>query len=77
MQFKIQRNKIEEILKNDDYREKFREKYGVSCKVRVTLHMNYDNFKPHKMEFGGSGWRDCYAICRMVPPGPLQYFYAV
>jgi hypothetical protein len=60
-----------------DYREKFKEKYGVSCKVRVTLHMNFDNFKSHKMEFGGINYKDCYIITRMVPPGPLQYFYAV
>jgi hypothetical protein len=77
IQFKIPRSKIEELLKNDDYREKFKEKYGVSCKVRVTLHMSFDNFKPHKMEFGGASYKDCYIICRMVAPGPLQYFYVV
>jgi hypothetical protein len=77
IQFKIPRSKMEELLKNDDYRDKFKEKYGVSCKVRVTLHMSFDNFKPHKMEFGGASYKDCYIICRMVAPGPLQYFYVV
>jgi hypothetical protein len=29
------------------------------------------------MEFGGASYKDCYVIFRMVPPGSLQYFYAV
>lgn len=69
--FRIPRSKIEEVLKNDDYRDKFKEKYGVSCKVRVTLHMSFDNFRPHKMEFGAFNLKDQYIIYRMVPPGPL------
>ena len=51
MQFKIPRLHVEAMLKDDDYREKFKEKYGVSCKVRVSLHMNFDNYKAHKMDY--------------------------
>ncbi len=69
------------MLKDDDYREKFKEKYGVSCKVRVSLHMKFDGYKAHKMEFSQIGTtpdlKNCYVINRMVPPGKLDYFYSV
>ena len=51
MQFTLSHKDVEAMLKDDDYRDKFKEKYGVSCKVRVCLHMNFDGYKPHKMDF--------------------------
>jgi hypothetical protein len=81
MQFKLPHLQVEGMLKDDDYREKFKEKYGVSCKVRVSLHMNFDNYKPHKMEYSVGGitpeTKNCFIINRMVPPGKLDYFYSV
>lgn len=69
------------MLKDDDFRDKFKEKYGVSCKVRVSLHMNFDHYKAHKMDYSLTGTtpdsKDCYIIDRMVPPGKLDYFYSV
>jgi NLR family CARD domain-containing protein 3 len=82
MQFKLPRKQVEAMLKDDDYREKFKEKYGVSCKVRVTLHMNFDGYKAHKLDYSGpnsliDGQKEMYLINRMVPPGKLEYFYVI
>jgi hypothetical protein len=53
----------------------------VSCKVRVTLHMSFDGYKSHKMDYSPLGTnldsKDSYIINRMVPPGKLDYFYSI
>jgi hypothetical protein len=77
MEFKIHRNKVEELLKGDNYRELFKKKYGVPVKVRVCLHLSFEGFRQHKMEFNNPNWRDHYLLYRMVPPGTLTYFYSI
>jgi hypothetical protein len=49
LEFKILVTKVEEFLKDDDFRDRFFQKYGVHTKVQVNLHMSFDGYKPHKM----------------------------
>ena len=40
----------------------------------IFLHLSFDNYESDYMEQEGS---DTYFSLRMVPPGPLNYFYTI
>lgn len=77
MEFKIHRSHVLKLIKDDNFRQKYKEMYGVSCQLRVNLHLSFDGYKATMMEFSKHGWKDYYIIYRMVPSGTLTYFFSV
>ena len=43
----------------------------------VYLHLNFEGFKPMRMQEVTEGQESFFSLYRMIPPGSLTYFYSV
>ena len=70
----VNKNKLPKIANNGGEAIEDQEKPSA---IKVSIHLNFDGYKPHRLVEGSEDGVKFYFAYLMVPPGSLNYFYSV